>query len=136
MKAGGRLWCVLVLDTKADADTLARYGTQLERFSDQAIITATDQSRSGFLAASHNVLDGVKKCASFRLVANRDRAIQWAVTEAAPQDTILVITGERGLTAHEQRTNLAKIEQCVEQARSQTEQIEMDTKPKLSVFGI
>jgi hypothetical protein len=48
----------------------------------------------------------------------------------------LVITGERGLTAHEQRTNLAKIEQCVEQARSQTEQIEMDTKPKLSVFGI
>jgi UDP-N-acetylmuramoyl-L-alanyl-D-glutamate--2,6-diaminopimelate ligase len=135
MKAGGKLWCVLVLDAKADADTLARYGTQLERFSDQAIITATDQSRSGFLAASHNVLDGVKKCASFRLVANRHRAIEWAVTEAAPQDTILIITGERGLTAHEQRTNLSNIEQCVEQSRGHAGKIEMDSKPKLSVFG-
>ena len=136
MKAGGKLWCVLVLDATADADSLARYGTQLERFSDQAIITATDQSRSGFLAASHNVLDGVKKCACFRLVANRDRAIEWAVTEAAPQDTVLIITGERGLTAHDQRTNLARIEQCVEQARGQAEQLVTGAKPKLSVFGI
>ena len=136
MKAGGKLWCVLMLDTTADADTLARYGTQLERFSDQAIITATEQSRSGFLAASHNVLDGVKKCASFRLVANRDRAIEWAVTEAAPQDTVLIITGERGLTAQEQRTNLARIEQCIEQARGLAEQVVTDTKPKLSVFGL
>ena len=127
---------MLVLDATADADSLARYGTQLERFSDQAIITATDQSRSGFLAASHNVLDGVKKCACFRLVANRDRAIEWAVTEAAPQDTVLIITGERGLTAHDQRTNLARIEQCVEQARGQAEQLVTGAKPKLSVFGI
>lgn len=135
MKAGGKLWCVLVFDANADAETLSRYGTQLERFSDHAIITATNQSRSGFLSASHNVLDGVKKCASFRLVANRDRAIEWAVTEAAPQDTILIITGERGQTAHEQRTNLAKIERCIEQARGNAEQRKTETKPKLSIFG-
>ncbi len=100
------------------------------------MITAPERSRSDFLAACRNVLDWVEKGAGLRFVADVDRAIEWAVTEAAPQDTILIITGERGLTAHEQRTNLAKIEQCIEQARGQAEQIETDTKPKLSVFGI
>jgi len=136
MKAGGKLWCILVLDAAADADTLSRYGTQLERFADQAIITATDQSRSGFLAASHNVLDGVKKCASFRLVANRHRAIEWAVTEAAAEDTVLIITGERGLTAHAQRTDLARIEECVESSRNCVDEVDTELKPKLSIFGL
>jgi UDP-N-acetylmuramoyl-L-alanyl-D-glutamate--2,6-diaminopimelate ligase len=136
MKAGGKLWCVLALQATADPDTLSRYGTQLERFADQAIITATDQSRSGFLAASHQVLDGVKKCASFRLVANRQRAIEWAVTEAAPEDTILIITGERGLTAHEQRSDLARITACVENARQEMGEVQTQAKPKLSIFGV
>lgn len=135
MKAGGKLWCVLAIDATVDADTLSRYGTQLERFSDQAIITATEQSRSGFLAASHHVLDGVKKCASFRLVANRQRAIQWAITEAAPEDTILVITGERGRTAHEQRSDLARIVECIENARECEKEVEADSKPNLTIFG-
>ena len=136
MKAGGKLWCVLSIEATADPDTLSHYGTQLERFSDQAIITATDQSRSGFLAASHQVLDGVKKCASFRLVANRQRAIEWAVTEAAPEDTILIITGERGMTAHEQRSDLARITACVENARQDMSNVQTQSKPKLSIFGV
>lgn len=135
MKAEGRLWCVLALDAHADAETLSRYGTQLERFSDHAIITATEPTRTRFLEASHAVLDGVKKCASFRLVANRQRAIEWAVSEAAPQDTILIITNERQMTAHQQRSDLANIAAWVESARLDATHSDTQAKPKLSIYG-
>ena len=138
MKAGGKLWCVLVLDAKADADTLCT----IRALSWKTFFRSSNHHCNGPIAvwffwqrptmcsmASKNV----RASAWF---ANRHRAIEWAVTEAAPQDTILIITGERGLTAHEQRTNLSNIEQCVEQSRGHAGKIEMDSKPKLSVFGI
>lgn len=133
MKAGGRLWCVLAVDGKSDADILTQYGTQLERFSDHGIITATHDTRTSFLAASHSVLDGVKKCAAFRLVANRDRAIEWAVAEASAKDTILILTGERGLTAHEQRSDLEQITKCVQRVRQDTV-VANEATPKLSLY--
>ncbi|MDE0865821.1 MAG: Mur ligase family protein [Rubripirellula sp.] len=135
MKAGGRLWCVLAIDSKSEADILAQYGTQLERFTDHAIVTATNDSRAGFLAASHKVLDGVTKCAAFRLVANRQRAIEWAVSEAAPNDTLLIITGEQGLTAHEQRSDLKRVTECVERTQQADHAASDSNQPKLSIFG-
>ena len=135
MKASGKLWCVLAIDANLSPQTLARFGTHLERLGDQAIVTATTDTRSKFLAASHCVLDGVKRCAAFRLVASRQRAIEWAVSEASANDTILLITGERHQSAHHHRSDLGQITQWVQDARDRQDQSDDSSPIKLSIFG-
>lgn len=136
MKGPGRLWCVVAIDAESSPETLARYGTHMERFGNHSIVTANSESRSKFLAASHHVLDGVEQCAAFRLVASRKRAIEWAIREADPKDTVLVITGEHHRSAHEQRSDLAQILNWVEEARQSISTTSSDAdKPNLSIFG-
>ncbi|MFK8114071.1 MAG: Mur ligase family protein, partial [Rubripirellula sp.] len=91
MKAAGRLWCVLAIDGKEAPEVLAQYGNHLERFADHPVIASQRDAKTSFLAGTHGILDGVEKCAAFRLVADRARAIDWAITEAAPNDTVLII---------------------------------------------
>ena len=71
----------------------------MERFADNPVVTSTSSSKPKFLSGSHAILDGVEKCAAFRLVADRKRAIEWTISEARPEDTIVVITSERQNTA-------------------------------------
>ncbi len=132
MRAGGRLWCVLAIDNNDSPDQLARYGAVVEKFADQAILTARLGAGEAFLSASHSILDGVQKCAAMRLVASRRRAIQWAVSQAQPSDTILVITGENSETAHGRRTEIEQLLDWVRQARSDKSTVE--TSLQLKVF--
>jgi UDP-N-acetylmuramoyl-L-alanyl-D-glutamate--2,6-diaminopimelate ligase len=129
MKSAGRLWCVLAIDGSDSPEVLARYGNLIERFADNAIVTAVTEGNSSFLKASHAILDGVEKCAAFRLVANRRRAIEWAISEARPNDTILFITGEKNQAAHAQRSDLERISGWVDSAREPN-----DEPVKLKVF--
>ena len=131
MKVNGRLWCVLAIDGGESPETLAQYGNLIERFADNPVVTSTSQTKQKFLSGSHAILDGVEKCASFRLVADRKRAIEWAISEARPEDTIVVITSERQQTAHEQRADLQRIAKWIEGAR---EEITAE-RPPLKVFG-
>lgn len=117
MKADGRLWCVLEIDSKDSPEILSQYGSLLERFSDQPIVTARRGAKPGFMSASHDVLDGVQKFAAIRLVADRRRAIEWALSESSPNDTILVITGQSGLTANQQRVDIESIKNWVQKMR-------------------
>ncbi len=117
MKSGGRLWCVLAIDAGDHPEQLARYGSLLERFADNAIITSQPDCQSKFLSASHCVLDGVEKCAAMRLVADRQRAVRWAVGEARPTDTVLVIAASFGTSAHQQRSEIDRIQSWVESER-------------------
>jgi UDP-N-acetylmuramoyl-L-alanyl-D-glutamate--2,6-diaminopimelate ligase len=128
-KAPGRLWCVLAANGHDAPQTLARYGTLLEQLADHSIVTAQLPTKATFLAASHGVLDGVQRCAAFRLVADFRRAIQWAVSAARPSDTILVITGQRGQSAREQRVDLEQISAWVEEAR------QSPAAPQLRIVG-
>jgi UDP-N-acetylmuramoyl-L-alanyl-D-glutamate--2,6-diaminopimelate ligase len=137
MKSAGRLWCVMAIDGNDSPEQLAQYGTQLERFADNAILTSKLGAKPTFLAASHAVLDGIEKCAAFRLVADRRRAIEWAVSQAGPLDTILVITGQKKQTAAEQRTDIERISGWVSAARELNEKPDgsKSGRPQLSIFG-
>ncbi|TWU60775.1 MurE-like ligase [Rubripirellula tenax] len=133
MKGAGRLWCVLAIDGGEQPEILARYGHLIERFADNCVVTSDPATRQSFLPASHAVLDGVEQCVAMRLVADRDRAIQWAMSEAGINDTILVITGQRHQTPLAARTELGELEKLVETAWTKSE--DNDPKPKLKIFG-
>lgn len=133
LKSNGRLWCIVAIDGGEEATTLARYGTLIERFADQAILTAQPDAKSSFLSGSHAVLDGVEKCAALRLVADRTRAIRWAMNEAGPNDTILVLTGDRHQTPKTSRTNLQRIEKMIEKEWDRAD--DASPKPKFKVVG-
>ncbi len=117
MKANGRLWCILAIDANDSPETLSQYGTLMERFADQPIVTAGSGAKKSFMSASHNVLDGVQDCAAMRLVADRRRAIEWAMSQSKPDDTILIITGGKDQTAHQQRVDIELIQAWVATSR-------------------
>lgn len=133
MKGAGRLWCVQAIDGGEQPEILARYGSLIERFADHAVVTSQPQTKASFLAASHAVMDGIEKLAAVRLVADRSRAIRWAMSNAKPGDTILVITGGKNETAKSARTDLQKIEKQAEEFWDQAEQA--DPTPTLKIFG-
>ncbi len=135
MKGGGRLWCVLAVDGADDPQRLAQYGGLIERFATDGIISSAQEGQTSFLKASHAVLDGVEHCAAMRLVANHERAIRWAVSEAKPADTILVLGGIDGQSAHQRRSRLEAVLKWVESAREAVKQPAAEpNKPSLSVF--
>jgi UDP-N-acetylmuramoyl-L-alanyl-D-glutamate--2,6-diaminopimelate ligase len=138
MKSGGRLWCVMAVDEQTGTENLAEIGSSMERFSDVAIVTSTTVHKERFLATSHHVLDGVQKVAAFRLVADRGRSLQWALSEADSRDTIVVFTNERYPSAHQQRADLEKLSRSVEQFRSEQQangKVGADAPIRLSIFG-
>lgn len=132
-KGSGRLWCVLSIDGKADPTSLANYGTHLERFADNPVITAMPDKKPEFLSGTHGILDGVQKCAAFRLVADRQRAIEWALNEAKPNDTVLIVTSQSKQPARTQREELQQLEINIETIRAK--QAEVKSHPMLKVVG-
>ena len=122
MKANGQLWCVLAIDETDSAETLASYGQLIERYSNKAVVTCHSSMKNSFLAASHNVLDGVQHCAAMRLVADPRRAVEWALGEAGPNDTVLVLGGVKTNNAHQQRTEIEGIAQWVAAYRANCQQ--------------
>ena len=133
MKASGRLWCIAAIDDQSDETTLARLGNLLERFADHAIVTSTQGQKKSFLKSSHAVLDGVEKCAAMRMVTDQTKAIQWAMSNAKPADTILVMTNESSTNAHQDRCKIEAIERLVEKTRDEQEIAR--PMPTLKVFG-
>ena len=119
MKGSGQLWCVLAIGENDTPDDLANYGAYLERFSNKNVVTCARSMKDSYLKASHFLLDGVEHCAAIRLVADHQRAIQWATAEAKPNDTILVVGGVSGNNAQSQRTDIQQITEWVEQSRSE-----------------
>ena len=95
MRRTGRLWCVLALSGNESPETLARYGAITERFADRVVLTAASQAQPQFLRLSHAVLDGVRECAAIRLVANHQRAVRWAVSQAGPNDSVVLLGAVR-----------------------------------------
>lgn len=116
--AGGRVWCVLAIGEDDGAELLAGYGRTMERLAHHSVITSKPEHAGSFLQASHQVLDGVKQCAALRLIADRSKAVQWAVKHAEPRDSIVVITGNSGQTAQQSRSQYDALESAVAEARS------------------
>jgi UDP-N-acetylmuramoyl-L-alanyl-D-glutamate--2,6-diaminopimelate ligase len=133
MKAAGRMWCVLAISDRESPESLAQYGTLMERFADHAIVTAQSNSKKSFIAASHSVLDGVQDCAAMRLVADQRGAIEWAISKAQPADTILIMTGQKMESAHEERHAVDQIKNWVDQLRQPAD--ESSEPIKLKIFN-
>ena len=139
MKGQGKMWCIFAISDHLNAEDLAEVGGRLERFSDRSIVTATPASKTKFLSRSHEVLDGVKQCAAFRLVADRSRALDWVLQEASRDDTVVIFTNEANQTAHDQRSDLRKLRRAVEQhwqSRKRRGMIQTTkSSPNLKIFG-
>ncbi|MGB7344835.1 MAG: Mur ligase family protein [Pirellulaceae bacterium] len=127
MKAGGQLWCVLAINENDSPETLAHYGQLLERYSNKAIVTCPRSMKASFLSATHHLLDGVQHCAAMRLVADPQRAVAWAVSEAKPSDTILVLGGVDTSNAHQQRTDIQELKGWVDTQREMNEAVAKST---------
>jgi len=139
MKGRGKLWCMFAISDHLKASDLADAGEKMERFADRIVLTATPSSKPTFLSRSHEVLDGVEKCIAFRLVADRERAMNWVLQEADSLDTVVVFTNETDQTAHQQRSDLRKLRRCVERNWQERKAYRVSTaksdKPNLSIFG-
>ncbi|TWT79115.1 MurE-like ligase [Planctomycetes bacterium CA13] len=139
---GGRLWCIMAIDPANDPTHLAILGGHAERFANMPIVTCVTQAKDHFLQASHAVLDGVKKCALMRLVADQKRAIEWALAESSSQDTIVIVGGIPSRNAQQQRSQIDELTVWVESAREKAEKNKprqsaaCENEPKiLSIFG-
>ncbi|TWU32886.1 glutamate ligase domain-containing protein [Novipirellula artificiosorum] len=134
---GGRLWCVMAIDPESDPVQLALLGGHAERFTDQPIVTCVKQSKDHFLRASHAVLDGVKKCALMRLVADQKRAIEWAISESSARDCVVILGGVDRGHAQDQRSQIERLTQWVESSRKQDKiesKVRVEGAPKILPF--
>ncbi len=108
-----KLWCVLAVDRCDSAETLMLYGRLLETMPDHCVLTCHPSSKEQFLSLSHGVLDGVEDCAAMRLVADQERAIQWAVQGAGAHDTVVVVGAVDRTSPQSQRGDLARLKEVM-----------------------
>lgn len=119
-RSGGKLWCVMTLDQSAPntGDDSAICGRLIERYADRVILTSTEENKPHFLQSAHGLLDGFREVTVARLVADRQRAIQWVMQHAAPSDTILVLGGVEGDNARARRSRIQTLEAMVKRCQS------------------
>ncbi|QDS95742.1 MurE-like ligase [Roseimaritima multifibrata] len=132
-RQGGRLWCITTPSAHLSEDQLALLGRTAERFADHVIYTSGAAGKETFLQATHAMLDGVHNIAAPRLIADRKRAIEWAVTHAEPGDTILIAGGYQQNNPHEQRSTIDADRTCIEQAR-ELDATSRETRPMTIPF--
>jgi UDP-N-acetylmuramoyl-L-alanyl-D-glutamate--2,6-diaminopimelate ligase len=87
----GKLICVVGEGDADNSDLRCQRGAVAERFSDLQIITSDDPTDPRPLQAAHDLLDGFREPAGPHLFPNRVRAIEWALAEAQPEDTVLIV---------------------------------------------
>ncbi|MEO1528271.1 MAG: Mur ligase family protein [Planctomycetota bacterium] len=129
--AGGKLWCVFAIGDTDDAETLAAYGHALERHSHRSVVTSRHDAGEPFLKRTHQLLDGVQKCAEFRLVADLKRAIGWSLEVAGPNDTIVICANMSASgSPAEERAELVRLEKLVDSLRRPVDLTELPDEGK------
>lgn len=118
---GGRVWCVLAVGEQNNAELLAQYGQTIERFSDHCVVTSQPNQPGSFLKRSHQVLDGVKECASIRLVADQEKAVQWAIESSRARDTVVVFTNQNRVSSETESRSLESLKELVDSMREKIE---------------
>lgn len=92
-RCGGKLWVIAAVPERCQGSEAAACGRIAERYADRVILTSGAAGKGKFLAQTHDWLDGVDRVGAPRLVADREAAIQWALSNAAANDTILIAGG-------------------------------------------
>lgn len=94
---GGRLWCVFGCGGDRDQGKRGGMGRAVEELADRAIITDDNPRNESAEKIVNEILAGMRDPESACVVHNRQAAIEYALSQAAPED-LVVIAGK----GHEQ----------------------------------
>ena len=86
----GRVLCVYGASVWHDAQERAKFGRIGERHADVGVITSNNPGHEPPLQIAHDMLDGCEHPGRAHIIPDRRKAIQWALGEAQPGDTVLV----------------------------------------------
>lgn len=89
----GKLWCVCSVDDAQSETERKKLGIILEKKTEKAIITShfagVPKSRIDY-EPFHQIIDGFEDPSFASLMPGRIRAIEWALSQAAPGDSVLI----------------------------------------------
>ena len=82
--------CVFGVDSCLDPDMRPLLGRTAERAANRTVITSDNPRHERPLDIVHDVLDGYERPARAQIIPDRRKAIQWALAEARPGDSVLI----------------------------------------------
>lgn len=86
----GRVWCVTGAEGERNKQLRPQIGRVLEKLADKIIITADNPRGEEPLQIAHEILDGMSDAGAPRLMPTRTKAIEWALSHAAPGDSVVI----------------------------------------------
>lgn len=86
----GRLWCVFGCGGDRDRGKRPEMGKVVEELADEIVITQDNSRTESFLDIQENILQGVATPSRIKIEPDRAKAIEWAVSAAAPNDLVLI----------------------------------------------
>ena len=110
----GRVWCICSTNDEQTSDDRRKLGSILEKTADKAVITAAKVCQQIDYEPTHQVLDGFENPAEAQVIPNRLRAIEHVLSNAQPNDAVIVTgCGEKPIAVvGEQNWNVCDRDVC------------------------
>ena len=86
----GKLWCVSSTHATQSEAERRQIGEIAERAADRLVLTRDHSGCEIDYEPLHQTLDGCQSQADVRLIPNRFRAIEWTLSQAGPEDAVLI----------------------------------------------
>jgi UDP-N-acetylmuramoyl-L-alanyl-D-glutamate--2,6-diaminopimelate ligase len=86
----GRVFVVASPNAATDGPQRALLGRVLERGAHVPIVTSSEPGQGRQLQTAHDVLDGFERPAKAEVISNRQKAIQFALSQASEGDAVLI----------------------------------------------
>lgn len=86
----GRVWCVVGAQGGRNPQLRPQLGRVLDRLAHEVIITTDNPRHEQPLQIAHQILDGMSDPGAPRLMPNRKKAIEWALSQAQPGDAVVI----------------------------------------------
>ena len=86
----GRVWCVCSTDDSQSIEDRQKIGDILQKTTDHAIITSSKVCPQIDYEPTHQILDGFDDPERAHVIPNRLRAIEYALSNAKPDDAVIV----------------------------------------------
>lgn len=102
----GRLICVASASCATPADERPLLGRVVERNTSLGILTTSRTGGEKPLAMIHDLLDGYDRPARAHVMPDREQAIAYALSQAQPDDCVLIAGGEEQAARRQAKRNL------------------------------
>ena len=87
---GGRLWCVFGCGGDRDRGKRAEMGRVAQSLADQLVLTSDNPRSEDPLAIVRDIRNGLDAQAKVQVQIDRAQAIAWALSQAQPDDVVLI----------------------------------------------